>query len=178
MKEESKPVVLIVAFEGFQPQEYGTTKKVLEEGGYSVVTASTKKGAAVAKDGSTVPVDIPIKEVRAPAYDAIVFIGGPGTMPQLNNELSYTLIKSAVEHNKIVAAICIATRILAYAGVLTDKQATGWDGDNELAALYKDKQVKILREDVVVDGTIITATGPTAAQDFGKALVKALEENS
>ncbi len=168
-------VVFIIAFEGFQPDEYAIPKKIIEDAGYTVVTASTKLGAAIAKTGATVPVDILLKEVRTLAYDAIIFVGGPGTMTRLNTELSYNVARNAVEHDKILAAICVATRILAHAGVLTDKQATGWDGDNELAALYTDKHVHILRENVVTDGTIITATGPQAAADFGKAIVAALK---
>ena len=72
-------------------------------------------------------------------------------------------------------AICVSTRILAKAGTLKDKRATGWDGDNELGGVYKEHGVTYVPEDVVVDGNVITATGPTVAKEFGQQVVAVLQ---
>jgi len=169
-----KSILLVVAYEGFQQVEYNEPKKILQDQGFTVVTASTKPGAAVAKDGSTTPVDILIDTVKVTDYVGIYFIGGPGALEYLDNETSYTLLKQAAHHKIPFGAICISPRILAAAGVLKGKKATGWNDDNELQSIFKEHGVIYEKTGVVVDGNIITATGPKTAQDFGKAIAKLL----
>jgi putative intracellular protease/amidase len=169
-----KSVLFVIAYEGYQQVEYNDAKKVLESHGFTVITASTKPGAAVAKDGSTTPIDILLDKVKATDYAGIYFIGGPGALEYLDNNASYQLLTQAAQHNVPYGAICIAPRILAKAGVLVDKKATGWDEDKELAKIFQDHDVTYIKLPVVVDGTIITATGPSAAKEFGNAIVQLL----
>jgi len=171
-----RTVILVVASEGYQPVEYNDTKKILEEGGMTVRTASDKTGMVVASDNTTTKADLTLNNIIPDRYDGIFFIGGPGTMDHLDNETSYALIKNAAKLGILFGAICISPRILAKAEVLKDKHATGWDGDNELDKVFK--QYGVIREhkDVVVDGNIITATGPAAAKDFGVTILKHLKE--
>ena len=169
-----KTILLVVAYEGYQQLEYNEPKKILQDNGFTVVTASTKPGAAVAKDGSTTPVDILISKAKATDYAGIYFIGGPGALEDLDNQTSYTLIQQAAQHKVPFGAICISPRILAKAGVLKGKKATGWNEDNELPGVFKEHGVIYEKAGVVTDGTVITATGPKTAQDFGKAIVKLL----
>lgn len=166
-----KKVLLIVAPEGYQQVEYGEPKKVLEGAGIDVVTASTTPGAAIAKDGSSTKVDVLLDKVDVAAYDGIFFIGGPGALEGLDNEMSYRIIKDAAKMQKIFGAICVSPRILAKTGVLINKRATGWNEDNELKPIFREYNVDYIPEDVVVDGNIITASGPQAAKAFGKAIV-------
>ncbi len=173
---ERKTVVLIVASEGYQPIEYNETKKVLEEGGMCVRTASDKSGMAVASDKTTTMVDLTINNIIPDRYDGIFFIGGPGAMDHLDNPTSYKLIKQMVKAGKLLGAICVTPRILAKADVLTGKHATGWDGDNELEGVFKKYGVIREPKDVVVDGNIVTATCPASAQSFGEAILKLLQE--
>jgi len=72
---ERKTVVLVVASQGYQPVEYGDTKKVLEDGGMSVITASNSQDMAVASDNSTTKVDLTINNLLPDRYDGIFFIG-------------------------------------------------------------------------------------------------------
>jgi protease I len=170
-----KTVVLLVASEGYQPIEYNETKKILEEGGMCVRTASDKPNMAVASDNTTTKVDLTINNIIPDRYDGIFFIGGPGAMDHLDNPTSDKLIKETVKVGKLLGAICITPRILAKAGVLRKKHATGWDGDNELEGVFQKYGVIRKKKDVVVDDNIVTATCPAAAQEFGKAILKLLE---
>ena len=171
-------VVLVVAHQGYQPLEYSIPKKTLTQAGFTVVTASNKAGTAMAKDGSTTPVDILIDNVNPALYAGIFFVGGPGAMESLDNPISYTLITQTVRLGKPLGAICVAPRILARAGVLTDKNATGWDGDNQLASIFKEYGVNYVAQPVVVDDFIITAQGPAVAQSFADASIKVLNSES
>jgi protease I len=171
----AKKVLFVVAHEGYQQIEYGEPKKLLETAGIKVITASNAPGFAIAKDGSTTAVDVLIKNVNVADYDGIFFIGGPGALEHLDNQDSYILIKAIAGTKKPLGAICISTRILAKAGVLTQRKATGWDGDHKLAELFKEYDVEYVKQGVVIDGHIITAVGPHAALEFGKAIINLLK---
>src|SRR5690606_25260394 len=134
-------VLIVVAFNGYQEIEYGIPKHIIQDAGFKVITASDQKGCAIARDGSTTPVDITLDKVDSTLYAGIIFIGGPGTLEHLDNETSYAIIQDAAKNNIPVGAICVSTRILAHAGVLENKYATGWNDDDQLDALYKEYNV-------------------------------------
>ncbi len=171
-------VILAVAHMGYQQTEYFTTKKELEDHGVRVVTASTKLGNAIAKDEKSVAhVDILIDKIDMKDYDGIFLIGGPGAMDALDTPAVHHLISQAKKLKLPFGAICVSVRILAKAGALKGHEATGWDGDHALkgilegyGATYKTKN------HVVVDDHIVTATGPSAAHDFGRGILQLLRE--
>ena len=170
-----KKVLLIVASNGYQPLEYSIPKKILEHAGIQVVTASDKPGIARASDNTTTLVDYDVQHVNPEEYDGIFLIGGPGALQYLDNQPMYAILKKTKELGKIYGAICISPRILAHAHVLKGHRATGWDQDNLLTDIFYKYDVTYVKEDVVVDGKVITATGPHAAQAFGKAIVKLIK---
>lgn len=172
---DEKTVLLIIASQGFQQVEYGVTKNTLQDAGFTVVTASDNSGVAVAKDGSTTDIDYTLDKIIANNYAGIFFIGGPGALEHLDNNASYKIIQDAVHHHIPLGAICVATRMLAKAGIMDGKYATGWNEDGELNKLYADCHAIFLPEEkVVVDSNIITATDPSAAQQFGEHIVELL----
>jgi len=171
-----KKALLIIAHEGYQQVEYNVPKELLTSAGIVVETASNKPGTAVAKDGSKANVDMVLADVAVGQYDAIVFIGGPGAMDNLDNEDSYAIACHAVEDGIPLAAICIAPRILAKAHILTGKQATGWDGDGQLNDMFFTYGIEYVKKDVVVDGLIVTATGPHAAQEFSRHILMLINQ--
>lgn len=173
---KGKKVVLVIASEGFQPIEYGVTKDILEEAGVAVITASDKPGGAVATDNSVTSVDITIPQIIVSDYDGIFLIGGSGAMEKLDNVTVYKLLHEVVKTSIPYGAICIATRILAKAKVITGKEATGWNSDNALLAIFNAYNVTYVDKDVVIDGILVTATGPEAAELFGKAIIRLLTE--
>jgi len=190
-------ILLVVAHQGYQPIEYTIPKYLLEAEGIKVVTASNKPGVATVnnvrkskypitlKNGTTKKVDLLLKtkvdvtldQVNPQDYDGIFFIGGPGAMENLDNKTSHDIIKKMAELNKPFGAICISPRILAKAGVLAGKKrATGWNDDSKLAGIFKKYDVKYIKEDVVVDGNIVTGTSPAAARDFGYAIIDVVKK--
>lgn len=180
----SKKILLIVANEGFQATEYFETKKVLENGGFKVFTASDKpeniksdKFTATAHDGSTTQVDLPLEAVFVDDYKGIFLIGGPKALEHLDNYETYRIVQDADKVDDVAfGGICIAPRILANAGVLNGRKATGWDGDHELQHVFDESETLYIKSGVVVDRNLITAVGPSAAKDFAEAIVQALEQ--
>ncbi len=173
-----KKVVFLVAWRGFRDEEYFITKKVLEKYGVQIYTASLEKGEAIGAKGGKTKIDFLQDEIDPLDYDAVIFIGGPKALDYLDNENSYRIIRETVESNKLLAAICISPVILAKAGVLQGKRATVWSAPlyrQSIDALKKGGAI-YLNQKVVVDGNIITANGPSAAEEFGKEIIKKLEE--
>ena len=82
-----RKVLMVVAHEGYQQIEYQIPKKALTQAGFTVVTASNKPGIATAKDKSTTKVDLTVEQAIAGDYDALIFVGGPGTLDNLDNQI-------------------------------------------------------------------------------------------
>lgn len=171
-----KKILLLIASAGFQPLEYGGTKEELEKAGFEVITGSDKNGVAVSKGNLLrAEVDVTIDDIDINNYDGLYIIGGPGALQYFDNEIVYNLLREWQKTKKPFGAICISTRILAKAGVLRGKTATGWNDDNELSHILEDNDAEYNAEDVWRDGNIITASGPMAAHDFGREIVKAFK---
>lgn len=166
-----KKVLMVVAFEGFRDEECLDSKRELEKAGAKVVIASSKLGAAKGKLGGSVNVDI-LYTANASEYDAVAFIGGPGAAVYLNDTSAHKLAKDAYNSGKVLGAICMASSILANAGLLEGKKATAFASEEEN---LKKKGAYWQDEDVVADGRIVTANGPAAAAKFGRKLAEAIE---
>jgi protease I len=171
-----KKALLIVASKGYQPLEYAGPKKALEEAGFEVITGSDKIGEATAKDGSVTYAEVVIEGINISDYEGLFFIGGPGALMYLDNENSYKLLREWQKSGKPYGAICISPRILAKAGVLSGKRSTGWDDDGELAEIFSSNGVDYVRDDVVVDDKVVTASGPEMARQFGEKIVEVLNK--
>lgn len=171
----AKNIVLIIAHQGYQQTEYNIPKKILTDAGIKIITASDEPGVATAKDSSTTSVDITIDQLNPADYDGFFLIGGPGALDCLDNATMHTLLQDIAKLKKLYGAICISPRILAKAGVLAHKKATGWDDDNKLEPIFNHHKVIYTRQPTVVDGNIITATGPSAAEEFAQAILAALQ---
>lgn len=168
----AKKAVMIIAFEGFRDEEYDVPKKTLEKAGIEVTTASSKMGAAQGKLGMSAKVDITLEQVNVPDYDAVVFVGGPGSYDYFDDPTAQGIAGDAIKEQKILAAICSAPSILANAGLLKGVKATCFP---EEADNLKNKGARYSPAGLEVDGKIITADGPAHAKQFGEALVKALK---
>ena len=164
-------VLLIVAQNGFRDEEYFTPKTILEDAGYQVKTGSVKVGIARGKLGGTAKVDVALSEVKVDDYAAVVFVGGPGSADYFNDKTVLKLATDAYQKGEVVGAICIAPGILARAGILKGKKATVFPSETET---LEREGANYSALPVVVDGKIVTADGPEAAEEFGKALVKTL----
>lgn len=173
---QSKKIVLIVARESFRDEEYFVPKEILEKGGVEIKTASDKTGIARGAEGGEVKVDLLVQEINPADFDAVVFIGGPGALEHLDNKISYKLARDTIERGKILAAICVSSVILARAGVLKSKKATVWSSvlDKSTVKILKEGGAIYEDENVVIDGKIITANGPSSAKEFGEKILSIL----
>jgi protease I len=173
LRENLKKVLMIIAPENFRDEELLHPKEELERAGANITIASTKATLAQGVLGATVAPNIKLDQVKVDDYDAVVFVGGPGSSIYFNDNRALSIASEAFKKGKVTCAICIAPVTLANAGVLEGKQATVWNGN--LIRRIESKGAKYVAKPVVVDGKIITANGPAAAREFGRAIAKALK---
>jgi len=166
-------IAIIIAFRNFRDEEYFIPKSIFLQNGFKVKTVSTYKGLAIGGSGGETRIDLLLSQLKLEDYDCLMFVGGPGAYRFIEDETIHEVIKS---FKGLLAAICIAPAIFAKAGVLEGKKATIW------SSVMDKKSIKILEEggstyvdkDVVVDGSIITANGPQAAERFALTITKEL----
>lgn len=163
---------VIILAQGFEEMEAIISIDILRRAGVEVVIACIGDDFLV--EGSRkIMVQAQVK-LEAIDYvpDALVLPGGmPGARNLEQSDVVIDLIRKVVKQDKVLAAICASpAHALVKAGVLKGKMATCYPGDEVLFSsdiIYK-------KQDVVVEGNIITASGPGTAFDFALAIVKKL----
>ncbi len=168
---------MIVAYRDFRDEEYFIPREIFEKADINIVTSSSSAGVAIGKFGGEAKVDILLKDLKAEDYDAVVFIGGSGAREYIDNEVCHNIAKEALAKGRILAAICIAPAILARAGALKGKKATVWSAplDKSAINILKEEGANYQEQNVVQDGSVLTAIGPLAAKDFAEILLSMLK---
>ncbi len=168
-----KRIVMIIAPQNFRDEELLQPKKVLTEEGAEVMVASASLETAKGMLGAEVRPDMLVSEIKPEEWEAILLVGGTGASHYWDDLSVHSILNEAVKQNKIVGAICIAPVTLANAGILSGKKATVFSSEVEK---LEGKGAECTGRDVERDGNIITASGPQAATDFGRAIAQALTE--
>ncbi len=166
-----KKILMVLAPKDFRDEEFLKPKQVFENSGAEVKVASKGVSETNGTLGAKVKVDLDLAEVKVEDYEAIVFVGGPGSSVYFYDQGVLNLAKEVVAQDKVIAAICIAPSILADAGLLEDKKATAFSSEE---SNLKSKGATYVNEGVVVDGKIVTAQGPQVAKEFGEKIVEVL----
>ena len=169
----SKKAVIVIAQNNFHDTEFFVPKAVLDQRKIVTRVASLTKNPALGKLGATVVPDLTLEEIKPDNFDALIFVGGRGSAEYFENEKALKLIKDFQKADKILGAICLAPSILANAGALIGKTVTATSSQEEN---LKNKGAEYTGMPVEVDGKIVTAKGPEAAQEFGEKLAYLLEE--
>jgi len=174
---QGKKIAMITAFREFRDEEYFIPRQTLESAGAEITTVSTLLGKAIGKLGGEAEVNLLLENLKVADYDAILFIGGPGAHKYIDDETCHQIARETVEADKVLGAICIAPGILAKAGVLEGKKATVWSSvmDKSAVKILKNSGAIFQSESVVVDGKIVTASGPVAAKEFAETIINLLK---
>lgn len=165
-----KTALVVIAPQGYQDRELDGTLKGLRAAGFAATIASTETGRCTGKFGGIQEAQLAMRDVNVSDYDRFAFIGGPGAAALAEHPDALDLAKRVALSGKVCGAICIAPTILAAAGVLQGKRSTVWDSGGEQARMLERHGAIYTADDVTVDGTLVTANGPKAADDFGRTL--------
>ncbi|OZV11788.1 DJ-1 family protein [Tissierella sp. P1] len=172
-----KKVILFLA-EGFEEVEALTVVDYLRRKDINVDTVSITEGNEV-KGAHEIAVlaDKTMNDIKdIDDYDAVIIPGGlPGATNLRDNDKVIDVVKKINENGKLTAAICAGPIVLERAGIIKDKKVTSYPGfEDDL------KNGVYIEQNVVRDGSIITARGPALAVDFAIEIIKYLlgEEKS
>lgn len=168
-------LVLVPLAEGFEDLEAITITDLLRRAQIDVVTAGLTPGPITGSRGTIVVPDMSLDEALQQTYDMVVLPGGqPGATHLEKDERIQSLLKQMAADNKVTAAVCAAPKVLAVAGLLEGKRATGFPG-----TLSADQfpGINISTDAIVKDGNIVTSRGPGTTMDFTLALIEILTDN-
>ena len=167
----SKYALFIIAQKNFRDEELTITKRILESNDINTDVASITTDTAIGMKGLKIKPDLSVDDVDVSNYEAIIIVGGSGSLTLSRNLNILDIIKSAETQDKVIGAICLGPVTLAKADIIDNKHTTVFKTSESLKALknsgaiYEDK-------DLVVDGKIITANNYDVAEKFGNELVK------
>ncbi len=167
-----KKVVMIIANQNYRDEELEEPLELFRTAGVEVKIASNSISPARGMLGGTANPDMLIDDVRPADFDAVVFVGGSGSSIYWDDKRAHEIATGALKSGKVLGAICIAPVTLANAGVLKGKKATVWSSEGNR---LEQKGAIYTRSGVEVDGSIVTADGPTSATKFGKAILEKLK---
>jgi len=164
--------VLVPLATGCEELEAVTVIDLLRRAEIEVVTAGLTAGPVRASRNTVLVPDTSLDAVMDQTFDLIVLPGGlPGAQHLDQDERIHTLLERQRAADRFIAAICAAPKVLASAGLLDGKSATGYPG----AIVPEDfPQVDLVDAPVVVDGNVITSRGPGTAMDFALQLIESL----
>lgn len=175
MALENKKVA-ILATHGFEESELASPQEKLIKAGVEVHIVSPQKDKIKAwsgKDwGKEYTVDKHVAESSAADYDLLVLPGGvlnPDKLRVDDNSLSF--VKSFIEADKPIAAICHGAQTLIETDYLKGKKLTSVEAvKTDLINAGGDW----VDEAVVVDQGLISSRVPDDLPDFNKAILDAL----
>jgi cyclohexyl-isocyanide hydratase len=112
-----------------------------------------------------------ITYVACPPLDIVMVPGGPGQQDLMEDEAALSFLRGQAAGAEYITAVCTGSLVLAAAGLLKGKRATShWAAVEHLALMG----AVPVREQVVVDGNIVTGAGVTSGIDFALRLAAIL----
>ena len=173
-KLTGKRVLMVIPHTQFRDEEFFEPKKIFESEGAAVTVASTTVRTCHGTQGGTIPSQVAIADAKAEDFDAIVLCGGPSTPEFLWNDKKLPELAAAMSAaGKVVAAISLATVVLAKAKLLEGKKATVYFLPQAIQEL-KTGGATYVSAPLVVQEKLILAEGPTESVRFGQAISTAL----
>jgi transcriptional regulator GlxA family with amidase domain len=158
----------ILLYDGFTALDAIGPYEVLSRLPGGGVTFVAAEAGPVRTDNSmlTVHAERSLAEVRAP--EIVLVPGGPGEVAERAGGPALDWLRAAHETSTWTTSVCTGSLILAAAGLLDGKRATGhWLAMEKLGELG----AQPVSERFVIEGKIVTAAGVSAGIDMALALV-------
>ncbi len=171
-----KKVLFVIPPDGFDAEEFRTTRASLRRKGIGGLVASTAKDKVVGGKDYYVP-ELALDEADMSSFDAVVFIGGPGADRLAQDAKALDLARRSFAEGKLVAAIGRGVLVLARAGILKNIEVTGdpavKDEIQSCGAKFTGSQIepRWLEENTT---HIVTANDSGASLRFGTRIARDL----
>jgi protease I len=168
-----RTIAFLVATEGIEQVELTDPWSAVEQAGGTPKLLSLESGEVQAFNhldkADTFPVDAVVGDADPESYDALVLPGGVANPDALRmDEDAVAFVRSFVESDRPVAAICHAPWTLAEADVVRGRRLTSWPS---LQTDLRNAGAEWVDEDVVVDGNLVTSRKPDDLPAFNDAML-------
>jgi protease I len=171
MRLKGKKVVLLAENNYEDLELWVPYYRLKEEGAEVAVVGTGSSQTYTSKHGYPVQVNKEAKEIDISKYDGVVIPGGYAPDLMRRYPEMVRIVREAHQKGKVIAAICHAGWMLASAGILKGKKATGFfaikDDLINAGANYVDQEV-------VRDGNLITSRKPDDLPAFCREMIEAL----
>jgi protease I len=169
--------VAILAADGVEKVELEQPRAALSEEGAQVQVLSLKTGEIQARNHDLEPagtfgVDRAVSDVSVDEFDALVLPGGTVNPDKLRMDSSaVAFVREFVGSGKPVAAICHGPWTLVEAGVVAGRTLTSYPS---IRTDLRNAGARVVDEEVVVDGNLVTSRSPSDLPAFCSTIVKQL----
>lgn len=178
----AKKVLLLLA-EGFEPLEAAGFTDVLGwanidgDEPIELVSAGLRPRLRATFGFSVIP-DALVSDVDLNSFDALAVPGGfagAGFYEDALSEPFLDVIRHFEARDKIIASVCVASLALGAAGVLHGRRATTYHQvGGQRKAQLEAYGAQFVDEAIVIDGKLITSTGPGTGVEVAFALLRQL----
>lgn len=166
----NKSVLLFLASQDFNEQEYLLISSQLEKAGLKVFIVSDANSICVGSSKLKVKNDVQLHNANHNNFGGFVLIGGNGIKNYFDNKKLHSLGRAFIQNNKPVGAICLAPVLLAKADLLSGNATCYPENRIDL----ENEGIEYLDAPVVINKKIITGQGPSSAEEFAKAFLHEL----
>jgi transcriptional regulator GlxA family with amidase domain len=158
----------ILLYDGFTALDAIGPYEVLSRLPGGSVTFVAAEAGPVRTDNGMLTVHAERSLADVPAPEIVLVPGGPGEVAERAGGPALEWLRAAHETSTWTTSVCTGSLILAAAGLLSGKRATGhWLAMEKLGELG----AQPVSERFVIDGKIVTAAGVSAGIDMALALV-------
>lgn len=178
----AKKVLLLLA-DGFEPLEAAGFTDVLGwanidgDEPIELVSAGLRPRLRATFGFSVMP-DALVSDLDLERFDALAVPGGFAKAGFYEDALSdefLAVIRHFESRGKIVASVCVASLALGAAGILNGRRATTYhQAGGKRKAQLEGYGAQFVDEAIVIDGTLMTSTGPGTAIEVAFALLRDL----
>jgi protease I len=178
-KELEGKKIAILAADGVEKVELEQPRDALLRAGAEIDVLSLKAGEIEARNHDLEPagqieVDRTVSDVSVADYDGLVLPGGTVNPDKLRVDKSaVSFVRDFVDSGKPVAAICHGPWTLVEAGVVAGRSMTSYPS---IRTDLRNAGARVVDEEVVVDGNLITSRSPRDLSAFCSAILQQLTQ--
>lgn len=171
--------IAFLAADGVEKVELEEPRKALQGAGADTDLLSLKDGEIEARNhdlepAGTIPVDRTVADASVDDYDGLILPGGTVNPDKLRADKdAVAFVRDFVDSGKPVAAICHGPWTLVEAGVVAGRRLTSYPS---IRTDLRNAGARVVDEEVVVDGNIITSRSPRDLSAFCETVLKELTQ--
>lgn len=166
--------VAFLAADGVEKVEFEQPRAALIEEGAQIQLLSLKPGEIQARNhdlepAGTFEVDRAVSDAKVDEFDALILPGGTVNPDKLRlDDSAVAFVREFVNSGKPVAAICHGPWTLVEASVVAGRKLTSYPS---IRTDLRNAGAKVVDEEVVVDGNLVTSRSPADLPAFCAAII-------